>query len=513
MALMCLILLAAQNQPPPATTLSQAIQVAAADAATLPKDLRKATRYFWLGPRYPQPDQWADAWRRMNLSVNQKSREPDIVQVRVLPCGNVGAINLTDYGKPFTDAWDKLVEVEHYWHVNIVTQKTVTDTGAKGKKTQRVEEKNQAAFAPWAYEGTDSSALQFLVDATQSEVPIYRADAFVWQTDFAAREKGPAYFDFLGVKNEKDFDEAIGYNAEVLKKFPRFLRDAVAESTVAVNSRRVDAVGVIGGWYFFTSDVKEVTGKSNPLKTLGEDLIYDGRESLANLPNGLMAGGTFVGNRNNGKANQPQQGDLAKFVPPELASDSTKPFHSNDTRVVAIISCLRCHGVHGGKQLIDGFIRGSSVKPAGIQSLDPAAMKKLNRLYLRPMEFALDEARRAYHQACGEATGWDVPTATNELAWAFEQYDKPLDLYEFCLELGVDKEVFLEKIRAAAQPNRPPTVSTVLGNFVGPQTQEEYDAMKRDGIQVGPVFVRPKRLPRIVVHEHFSEAMNILRGR
>lgn len=477
-------------------TLAEANMVAWQDCRTLPPEVAKRTRYVWLGPRFTQ-EQWPDAWRVADWHVNKRSRSPGIEQLRKLTCGNMAALYLPFYGDHWPEVWETLSKVEPYWKIHALRDKTKVDI-----------------YGPWLTRTKDErEALEGLTAATKSAVPVVRADWFVWQTAVGIRS--PGYYEFLGIKNEKDFDDAVGFNAASLKKFPMFLREAMSESAVSTERvRRIDAVGVIGGWYFFTSDLKEdpdapgYGADSNPLLRLGEKFEYDGRESLANLPNGLQASGAFQGNRKvkNDKGELvSKQGQLAKFVPTELAADSTKPAHSNDHRIHVDLGCVRCHGPFGGYQPIDGFVRGTTALPGGIKSPDIKEISKLRFLYQRPMEFALESARMTYQRATGECTGKTVEQMSELYRKLYEDYDRPLSVDDLCLEVGAPKDEFLKKLRLKA--SRGPEVSTVLNAFVGPQSKEEYDLLKSKGAPVAPIYVPPKRLPRIVAHEIFPEAM------
>lgn len=460
---------ASSVQIAPATTPAQAVEAAAVDLAGQPLELRKHLRYLWVG-NLPEKE-WADAWRTMSFHVNSLSVESEIVMPRVLPCKTVAAISLIDYGPNWKTTWEKLEDREPYFHVRLikVTEKKVRDSET-GKTTTKKEEKAETLLAPWV----EGPALKALVEGTQSRVPILRADHFLWTTAIAADRGDVSYYSWLGIKDQKSYEELIGFDPVILKRFPIALREVVIESAVTLQPRRIERFGKIGGAYWLSSDVKAPKGKSNPMQFLNGDFEPHAHEGIATLPNELHVYVLFD-----------TKGKLVDSAPPEIASDFTA--HSNDKRVHIFLSCVSCHS--NGINPVNGFVRNLAQKPLSLSSPDFLAAKKLQRLYFTPMEPIIDNDIRDYSRAVSKATGLKPVENAQKHRAMYAAYDSPLSADVAAGELGVTKEELVKAIRNAATVS--PEVDPVLGSLLSDKNRIPRQAWEESFAKAN-LMVRPK---------------------
>lgn len=449
---------AASVQIAPATTPAQAVEAAAVDLASIPKEIQPLTRYLWAG-NIPEKER-AETWKTLSFHCNSLSTQPEIVVPRVLPGGTVAALNLADYGWE-KKTWEKLIDHEVYFHMRVVS------------KPKDGKEKAETIFAPWAAE--NPAALKALVAGTQSQVPIYRADSFLWQSAQEADRGESGYYSFIGgvggIKNEADFEEIIGFDAKVLRRFPKVTREAVANSSVTLQPRRIERFATVGGAYWRTSDVRQAQGNKNPLQILNGGFTADAHEDIANAPNGLHL--YFLGNAKN---------EAQASAPDFIASDSTSS--SNDRRVHVGISCVRCHSGSAGINSIDGWVRNLANKPLSLQSPDYQLSKKFQRLYFSQLDQIIDDDRRIYARAVATTNGREPKANGEAYGRMYADYDSPVSLEKASRELGVTPEKFVEILKNHA--SKTPEMDLVIGSFMSE---------------------KPKAIPRVVWRDNFSNAM------
>jgi hypothetical protein len=362
------------------------------------------------------------------------SRSADIVRpVRV---GMLLRVNLDDYGWK-AEVWDKLqdpyfVEVQKVDYiekeVEVVTYEDVKP-GVKAsdgklypgvgrikwteKKTVRVpvDPVKIAALAPWLVETEEDKArIAEVLEWTGSRVPVTRADWWFNQTAIQAdREAG--YYDWLGVKDEKDFQKLVGFDPKQAEAFRFELREAVALSGVTLQPRAITRHDSLGGSVWRSLDFKIAKGATNPLDILGRDLekVYDASEVFGQLPNGFWATGLFD-----------RAGKRQDFAPPEIASDGNS--RSHDRRVHVNASCIRCH-VDGGLQSIDGWTRNLLNPPLELRSKDYKKARELRQQYLRQLEPFLARDRMVFQLAVKEATGIEAKKYTEAYGKFWEAYE------------------------------------------------------------------------------------------
>jgi len=449
---------------------AQAVRLAAADLASLHADARLEVRYFTL---YNTPSSMRqDCIRVLAGHCNGLSREPDIVKLGVVPGTDSTLIRfvLSDFGWT-RETWDKLADSEPYFHVQLEAEELVDQPygviGEDGKwrqtevRKERQKVKKASALAPWLADGLRGmAAVKALTEGTQSRCPIVRADWFVWQTCCQA-DRSPGYYDFLGIKTQKDFETLIGFDGKFAKKSKRVeLLEAVSESGVAQQPRRIrrdNTIGIMGYWRTF--DNKEAVNKANPLRILdNETFQFDAGEMFGPLPNNFWTYALFSAD-----------GTRQDSAPDFIGHDSTT--NSNDGRIHVGLSCVRCHAPNSGLNPIDTWARNLLQPPLALQSPDLESIKKLRQQYLRDLQGPMDDDRRTYARALFEATGMKPKDYATAFSKCFADYDGGVDLGRAAVDLGVTPERLKQALEAQSKATG--SVDTVLSTFLRPAEQQK----------------------------------------
>lgn len=446
----------AEPQLPPLTP-ADAIAAAHADLAKLPAAIQPHVRYMSL---YSTPP--ADRLRVrqvLNGHCNGLSREPDLTPVAIVPGSQAALVRvvLRDYSWSAA-TWEKLVDP--YFSAAVETSyedpweggtwpgdgkyyKPNTFTVRRVIKTQ--------ALAPWLTETPDTQKkLADVVAWTQSKMPVVRADWFMNQTA-AAADRSPNYYDFIGVKNEKDFQRLVGVDVALAESRKSVHREAVAVSGVALKARAIIRLGAIDGGYWKTLDFKTNLDAKNPLRVLGKEIEdgFDATEQIASLPNGMLA--YFLGNA---------KGEAQAAAPDNIASDSSSL--SNDRRVHANVSCIRCHS-NGGLQDVDGWVKNLLTAPLDLRSPDYEKYRELRREYARDMQEKIKHDRALYETAVKQATGLDSQEYSAAYSALWESYENAtVDLTRAAADLGVTVEKLRGAIERQVKANYGNTVMSVL---------------------------------------------------
>lgn len=445
---------------------------------SLPADRRIRTRYLSL---YAVPEKDREAWAKLlSYHCNALSRESDLVPPAAVPgtAGQLLRIDLADYGWE-SKVWDKLIDPA--FHVT-VEQKTSEpwpggvwpgDGKPYAAGSFNVERKvKQPALAPWL----DPQQAAALAELTQSKAPIVRGEWFLWQTAVQS-DRNPGYYDFLGIKDKKSFDDLVGFDAKLAAKAKRLeLLEAVANSTVTLQPRRIGAFPAISGWYWQTFDSRTATDDHNPLRILNGGFKFDAQEVFGHLPNGLPVWGLFD-----------DKGQRQDAAPDFVASDATA--HGTDRRVHVGMSCVRCHAPNGMVNPVDGWARNLFQGDLKLQSPDYEKLKELRQKYLRDLEGPLEDARRTYSRAILQATGMKPAEFGAAYGQAFAAYDSPVSLERAARDVGLTPEEFQKRLRAYLLKTG--SVDTVSAAFLG---------ARRGGIGT------------LQYHEQFSSMMLALRG-
>lgn len=434
-AIWCLLTSHAQGQP--ADSPATAVRHAAADARRLAPGQAQHVRYLSLNST-PEAGR-ARLWKVLSFHCNALSTSADIILPALIPGtrGALARIDLRDYGWAH-ETWEKLATVDPYFHAKVETKATepvywpggvwpedgryyAPNTFRYHPKAARVN-----ALAPWL----DTTAAAELATLTGSAAPVVRADWLLWQTAINAQRDGAGYYTFLGVKSRKDFETLAGYDKNLARKAKIVeLHEAVADSTVTLQPRRIEVDRALSGHFYTTFDNAKAVDDRNPLRNLN-GLKFDATEFFCHLPNGLFAWGL---------ANA--QGELQDTAPDTIASDSSA--HGTDRRVHAGLSCVRCHGPHGGVQPVDGWVRGLFRDGLPVQSPDYDKAKELRQRYARDLEGPLEDGRRLYGRAVKEATGgMTVQELASAYGEIFARYDAPVSLERAAADVGLTSDQF-----------------------------------------------------------------------
>lgn len=453
-------------QPALAQAPVDAIAQAHADLLKLPPEIRQHVRYLSLYnlPALERPK----AIQVLAGHCNGLSREADLTPPAIVP-GTHGAllrVNLLDY-RWSVETWEKLEDPYFTIRLNQVSSEQYpvlfiapenADPPAKKQpqapqqKQQAPKQQGQQALAPWLTETVEARKnLAGVIAMTQSRIPVVRGDWFFNQTA-AAAERSPNYYDFLGVKDEKTFQLAIGADLKLAEQFGAELRESVALSGVTLQPRAIARHPTLGGGYWRTFDFKTAKGEKNPLRVLGKDIekVYDATEQFGTLPNGLWATGLFD-----------RAGKAQATAPDDIASDGSS--RSNDRRVHVNVSCMRCH-TNGGLQDIDGWVRNLLTPPLELRSSDYQRVRELRRAYARKLEPALTKDRLTFEEAVKEVTGgMDGKTYSRAYAEFWERYeDGKIDLVRAALDLGVSEKHWRAALDAKVKAGTGDTVLSAM---------------------------------------------------
>ncbi|HYE78131.1 MAG TPA: hypothetical protein VEI97_09100, partial [bacterium] len=109
--------------------------------------------------------------------------------------------------------------------------------------------RNAALHAPWLGKPEVIAELATLLD---SEVPIVRADWFLYRTSQQVGRGGAGYYDFLGLSSRKDAEELAGLDVKTAQRVRREMAALVDDSGVALNNRQVVWYATVAGSWWET---------------------------------------------------------------------------------------------------------------------------------------------------------------------------------------------------------------------------------------------------------------------
>jgi hypothetical protein len=439
----------------------EVVVLAYADALTL--DPHAAHRVRYLSTADVDPVDVPLLIRVLGGHVNHLSRLATIERP-VLVGGCLLRIDVDYYGRDFADAWERLGDQDPYFHALLETE-IVAAVPAPATATleyfrapdgrlyqrqpaptavpiTRAERKAVLSHAPWLFSRPEwATAAHGLIAATKSNAPVVSGQWFLYQTAVSLDRK-PGYYDFLGVKDLKTYEQAIGFVEKgVDSAFLAELREAIAQSTVTLPEvvRRLVRRPKIDGGYWLTQDNNlkrnPQGGKGNALRVLNDDYAFQAVETFGHLPNGCFATGLFD-----------QNGVRQDVAPDFIASDATAPY--TDRKVHINLSCLRCH-VDDGLKDVDGWVRNVLNRPPNaLLSADPHEARRLREQYVRRLDPDLKRDRERYAAAVLEATGGPPREYSAGLAYLWKRYaEDAVTLERAARELGVTPECLVLSLR------------------------------------------------------------------
>lgn len=292
-------------------------------------------------------------------------------------------------------------------------------------------------------------ALRFLA---LSESPVLHAEWFLAQTcrqlSLNDAEEGFGYYDWLGLKNSKDFYKLTGVvEKDAVKRFAEWR--AVVEKRRGGVSNQNRIVSHLDRKVWVTLDVFTQKGRTLAKRNLRRgEFLPDAFEFFGSLANGLPV--TFLANKD---------GEAQATAPDKIGGDTSSLNISRDNRIHANLSCIRCHGLNKDfLEPVDDWAR-PTFRAGGPQALadpDKKVLRELESLYLRGFDELLDDGRRLYSRAVRQATvskanplGLTSAQVARLYAGAFNDYvETPVTLESAARQFGVGKEKFLARLKA-----------------------------------------------------------------
>lgn len=412
-------------------------RVAAADPARARETRYLTAAHVPLGER-------ADLYAVVSYHVNGLSREATIVRPRRVNDW-LWAVDLRDYGwkrERFGALVGERIALEPYYHAIEATTRA-------------------AVNAPWL---TPAAAdITYLNTATGSVVPIVRADWFLSRT-FIQEGRGEfGYYDFLELRSRADAEKLAGLDRKKAEDLYREQAAVIQDSGVAVaGSRQLFRFSTIAGNWWETRDVladKSLRDRRNPVRNLLGDYQHDAEEIVFTLPNRLP--GFYLSDA---------AGKGVASAPPDIASDHRSA--SNDKRVHAGMSCVRCH-TRGGLIPFDDLFRGRF--DTTLRAADDKLERRLRSVYLGPIRRAFDRDADDYASAIADACGLTPAGLSAAVGRQWSRYaDEPVTVERAAAETGFEPAEFLTRVRAFAARQR--IADPVLLLFVGPDPR----AMRRE---------------------------------
>lgn len=434
------------------------------DLIATPESIRPFIRYlttFNLSVK-----ERAETAKVLGGHVNQLSTEPDLIPLVVVPGsdGSLLRLNIEDYGWS-KSLWEKLADADPWFHVKIIATEIVVpwpggvwpDDGKfypAGAFNHR-KQKRGTAIAP---DIGNPATIAAVVAMTGSSVPIVRGDWFVSQT--AIQEgKTIGYLGFLGIKNQKDFERLVRFDATLAKKLEQ--RRIVVFSGITLQPRRIERTATVLGGLWRTFDAAEATDNKNPLRVLDDDFRFDATEQIAPLLNGMPA--YYLGN---------SKGESQTHAPDNVVGGD-RLGGSNDTRLHSAISCIRCH--FGPKE--NGVKDLDSIRIGKLKSVDYRKFQELRRQYLRDVAPLVANDRNLYAAAIKQASGMEASEWAQGMQRMFSRYeDARIDAQRAAVELGVGKAAMLKAFTAydaVAVDGLDSVLSVIMNGGAIPQRQWE----------------------------------------
>lgn len=400
------------------------------DLKTVPTELRPFTRYLAL-LNLPEKER-EDALMVLSGHINGLSKEAKIVSPVAIK--GLARINISDYGWK-SQTWEKFAETDPYFHIQVTkvypwgggNWPGTTTPYAKG--SFNVIDK-QSAIAPWLIGNeADKASLAVIINETKSQAFLLRADW--WFANTAIQEgKTVGYYGMLELKNQKDFETVIGFDAKIADK--REQRRVVIESGIALQPRRIERAKAIDGGLWKTSDSANATEEHDPSLFLRNDLKFDATEQFAPLPNGMPV--WWLGN---------SKGERQDKAPDNVVGGDRKGT-GNDTRLHINLSCIRCHLSRKGENCIKDLNEAPIEK---VLSKDYEEQKEITRQYFRDLVRLIKQDREGFEASIKESTGMGGLEYGQKYAEFWTRYEETfVDKARACLDLGVTEKAFDDAI-------------------------------------------------------------------
>ncbi len=421
-------------------TPAEAVRAALADLETLEPSYRAQMRYLVV-----ERDDQVVAVRYL---INAVSRSRAVYRPVVTANGTLVRLDLATLAnlrdaktyREVLEAWETLAADDPYFGLR--TQ--VLLSANKGSRVVRVD-------GGWVGL-TQASRLRA---ATGSVAAVLRADYFV------GRVAGQDYYVWAGIPNtEGEFLRSLGIDRQQVERLAADTAANLFRSQVTHKPRRiVHLPGPLGSTWLTQDVATEDPGRDpirNPVDFRQQRFTFDASEWFAQKANKFWLTVLFD-----------SQGRRQFSVPEQIAKDAA----GLDGIVRPLISCVRCHELHGGRAGLQPFVDDQypllSGEAAVLRSLAPEVAQRIGERYdPRRQQRYLQRDREDYVDAVEQACGTDPQTATQSLSEVFASYVyEPVSLVRAASEAGISKEQFVTltvdsndpivlALRSAKQVNR-----------------------------------------------------------
>ena len=415
-------------------TPAEATRAALADCQALDAKWRGQSR--WLVAETPEQQ------IAVNYLLNAISRTRVIRSAKVVngqPNGKAllrvdlaAYINPRDAGSynAIHSAWERLVEGDPYFHLRT----EVAVAGTKAPKTVTID-------GGWV--GLEAAAA--LRAATGSAGAVLRADYFI------ARVAAEDYYLWSGLPEKQgDFFNGLGVDKAVIERLASDTAANLFRSNITHKPRRVVRLPSPQGSVWITLDVDGESPDRDPIRNPVDVAGPAGKQRF-----NFQASEIFYTRANGfwGVALYDAKGDRQATVPDKVAKDS----ESQDGIVQPIISCVRCHELHGKAGLQDfkddqhPLISGEA---AILKSYLPEVAARVGELYdPARLNREIERDREDYDSAVQKACRCDTTQAARALAGAFARYAfDGVSLETASQECGVSPSDFSKQTASSTDP-------------------------------------------------------------
>lgn len=389
---------------------ADAVSAALADAVKIrPITSRRHVRYLSL--YHLDARQQAEWGRAIDFWTNSLSTEPDMVRLTRVR-SDLLRLDLRDYELPRA-VWERLVDP--YFHLAV---------------RRRGSRQASQALAPWA-SPKDHALLATLL---RSRAPIVRGDWWLVESSQQIDRKGTGYYDWLRVRNRREFQARVGADLRLADRVKREVRAIVDRSGVTLHNRQLVRYGTVSGAYWVSLDVNASTGKRNALRNLGDDYQHDVEEIYATLPNGLFA--FYLADA---------AGVQQDAAPDFIAANHVAP--GNDRRIHVGWTCVSCH-VEGIRP-IDDWGRAIYSLPLALADPDETRLRRNRRLYLSDLQRWVSRDQADYGAAVLGLTGLTPPQLARSYGRLRASYvEADLSTADVAREAGVSVPVLRQRLQA-----------------------------------------------------------------
>lgn len=466
--LFALVALTQPGPPKPPTPHDAVIEAERDMAGIFKKDPAEAanTRYFTAHHIADRPDSLDGEFAAFSLHCNLLSRGPKIVLPRqVTPW--LWAVDASKY-KWDLGVFGKLADADTWMHALLVDEKTRKTTVS-------------VAIPPWLPE----KEFRQLNEYAQSKktAALFRYDYFMNRTAIVEDRDGFSYYEFLGVKNEKDAAALAQLDVAKAELAFRELAAVVRRSGVGIRNRQIFRYATILGAWWETRDPDSAIRDSNALNRKFKQFVFKGKEVIFTLPNGLPA--FFLFN---------DKGELAKSGPPQLVSDQTTA--DTDARVHPYVGCVRCH-LSGALKPIDDYTRrvfatnrGPVLGAANVPDPDHPELtfsERVESAYLGDLSKWFKRDESDFAAAYADATGLKAAQVPALVAKAWARYeDADLSVSEYARELGVPHNTLRGALIWRAKEKR--DLDETLAGFAQPDPRRD-EPLRREHSEEAVFFV------------------------